>query len=318
MTHLISVANLSKDFGAIHAVDDVSFHVEEGEIYGLVGPDGAGKTTLIRLLCGALRPTAGYISVGGWDVLRQPERAREQLGYLAQRFALYEDLTVLENLRFFAEVRGLPGRDWRPRSREILEFVGLAQFSDRRAGQLSGGMKQKLGLALALVNRPRILLLDEPTTGVDPATRQDFWRLIISLLRAEELTVLVSTPYMDEAMRCTRIGFLRVGRLIAEGGPTDLRQRLSGRILELAGSPQPVLSKLAAEDVDVEGVERFGARLHLRVAAGRSLAVTERLSERLHSAGAHVEELRVIEPQLEDVFIAMSSENDYDHRHRDA
>jgi ABC-2 type transport system ATP-binding protein len=169
---LIELAHLSKSFGATRAVDDLSLQVDGGEIYGLVGPDGAGKTTTMRLTCGALRPDrrdggeAPRIQVGGFDMLRQTDPARAQIGYLPQRFSMYEDLTVLENLRFFAEVRGIPAREWQPRCLEILQFVGLADFTDRRAGQLSGGMKQKLGLAAALVHRPGVLLLDEPTTGV--------------------------------------------------------------------------------------------------------------------------------------------------------
>ena len=305
---LIDAYHLVKTFGAIHAVYDVTLRVAAGEIYGLVGPDGAGKTTFLRLLCGALHQDAGEITIGDFEVPRQVERARERLGYLAQRFSLYEDLTVLENLQFFAEVRGLPARQWKPRSQEILEFVGLAEFGDRRAGQLSGGMKQKLGLALALVNRPRILLLDEPTTGVDPATRQDFWRLIISLLRQEEIAVLVSTPYMDEAARCTRVGFLRNGRLISEGTPGELRRRLAGRIVELAGKPQALLARTAAEDDDVEAVQRFGNRLHLRVRPGQGEAVVRRLPAQIAAAGGTVESLQLVAPQLEDAFIALSEE----------
>ena len=180
--YLVQAANLKKSFGTTHAVDDISLHVQEGEIYGLVGSDGAGKTTTMRLLVGALLPDAGEINVCGYDVLKQVEQVRSQIGYLSQRFSMYEDLTVLENIRFFAEVRGLSQTEWLPRSMEILDFVGLANFKDRRAGQLSGGMKQKLGLASALVTRPRLLLLDEPTTGVDPVTRQDFWQLVIKLV----------------------------------------------------------------------------------------------------------------------------------------
>jgi len=180
--HLVSATNLKKSFGDNHAVDGVSLQIKAGEIYGLVGSDGAGKTTTMRLLVGALKPDAGEIQVCGYDVLKQVEEARSQIGYLSQRFSMYEDLTVLENIRFFAEVRGLSQQEWLPRCMEILEFVGLAEFKDRRAGQLSGGMKQKLGLASALVTRPRLLLLDEPTTGVDPVTRQDFWQLVIKLV----------------------------------------------------------------------------------------------------------------------------------------
>jgi len=180
--YLIQAQGLHKSFGDNHAVNDVSLNIAAGEIYGLVGSDGAGKTTTLRLLVGALQADAGEIEVGGYDVRKQVEYARSQIGYLSQRFSLYEDLTVLENIRFFAEVRGLSSKEWLPRSMEILVFVGLADFKDRLSGQLSGGMKQKMGLASALVTRPRVLLLDEPTTGVDPVTRQDFWQLVIKLV----------------------------------------------------------------------------------------------------------------------------------------
>jgi ABC-2 type transport system ATP-binding protein len=305
-TQLIDAFDLHKSFGATRAVVGVSLRVAAGEIYGLVGPDGAGKTTVMRLLCGALRLDDGFAEIGGCDVRRQVERAREQIGYLAQRFALYEDLTVLENLRFFAETRGLPTQEWAARSQEILNFVGLAPFGNRRAGQLSGGMKQKLGLASALIHRPRVLLLDEPTTGVDPVTRQDFWRLIMPLLRSGDIAVLVSTPYMDEAMRCTRIGFMRGGHLISEGTPAELRHTLDGRIVELAGAPTGVLVEQAQRDPAVETVERFGNRYHLRVVAGQAAIVVARLHTQILAAGGQVEVLRPIEPQLEDVFIALA------------
>ena len=179
---LVQANNISKSFGDLQAVDDVSLQIKAGEIYGLVGSDGAGKTTTMRLLVGALKSDSGEINICGYDINKQTEDARSQFGYLSQRFSLYEDLSVLENIRFFAEVRGLKSNEWLPRCKEILEFVGLEKFTDRRAGQLSGGMKQKLGLASALVTRPRVLLLDEPTTGVDPVTRQDFWQLVIQLV----------------------------------------------------------------------------------------------------------------------------------------
>src|SRR5512135_3460876 len=188
MTYLIEATDLRKSFGSVHAVDGVTLKIEPGEIYGLVGSDGAGKTTTMRLLVGALKADKGRTLVAGYNIDKQTEDARSQVGYLSQRFSLYEDLTVLENIRFFAEVRGLQPNEWLPRCMDILDFVGLAGFKDRRAGQLSGGMKQKLGLASALVTRPRILLLDEPTTGVDPVTRQDFWQLLISLVASPPAT----------------------------------------------------------------------------------------------------------------------------------
>ncbi len=244
---MISVNRLSKSFGPLRAVQDVNLSVAAGEIYGLVGSDGAGKTTTLRLLVGALKPDAGEISVCGYDLRRHGEQAREKIGYLSQRFSLYEDLTVLENIRFFAEMRGLKRDEWLPRCLEILDFVGLSAFQTRRAGQLSGGMKQKLGLASALVAGPRVLLLDEPTTGVDPVTRQDFWQLLIRIIAGGEMAVLLTTPYMDEASRCHRVGFMRGGRIVAEGAPSALRARLEGRIVEARGAALLNLRQSAAK-----------------------------------------------------------------------
>jgi len=300
------VREVTKNFGEVQALAGVSLWVGAGEIYGLVGPDGAGKTTLIRLICGALKLQAGSISLCGFDIVADTERARGQIGYLAQRSAVYEDLTVMENLKFFAEVRGLSKEQWAERCRWLLEFVGLAEFSGRMAGQLSGGMKQKLALAVALIHRPLVLLLDEPTTGVDPLTRLDFWRLLIRLVRDENLTVLLSTPYMDEAARCTRVGFLHKGHLICEGSPRELRSHLIGRVLELIGEPASLLINLAKADQQVEDVQRFGNSLHLRVQEGQAEMVIRRLEEAIVKAGGRVHRLRLVEPLLEDVFIVLS------------
>lgn len=323
--YLVEATNLKKFFGNNHAVDGVSLQIKAGEIYGLVGSDGAGKTTTMRLLVGALLPTAGEIKVCGFDVLKQVEQARSQIGYLSQRFSMYEDLSVLENIRFFAEVRGLKQNEWLPRSMEILEFVGLANFKDRRAGQLSGGMRQKLGLASALVTRPRLLLLDEPTTGVDPVTRQDFWQLVIKLVSAPltstslpagegqgvrekegGVSVLISTPYMDEASRCHRVGFMKSGRIIAEDTPSNLRARLTDRVLELRGDPINTLRHIAHQDEDVEDVAAFGDKLHLRVKEGKSREIIARLPKQIEEQHAKLIEIRSISPALEDVFIALS------------
>ena len=316
---LVQATSLYKYFGHIHAVDGVDLQINAGEIYGLVGSDGAGKTTTMRLLVGALLPTQGDVIVCGYDVLKQTEAARSTIGYLSQRFSMYEDLTVLENIRFFAEVRGLSQTEWLPRSMEILEFVGLANFKDRRAGQLSGGMKQKLGLASALVTRPRLLLLDEPTTGVDPVTRQDFWQLVIKLVSAPTpsydgkenggVSVIISTPYMDEASRCHRVGFMKNGRIIAEDTPSKLRARLNGRVLEMRGLPINTLRHVAHQDQDVEDVAAFGDKLHVRVRAGKDKLVMERLPDAIKSAGGTLVELRSVPPVLEDVFIALSEPN---------
>jgi ABC-2 type transport system ATP-binding protein len=323
--YLVSAQNISKSFGDLKAVDDVSLQIKAGEIYGLVGADGAGKTTTMRLLVGALKADSGDINICGYDIDKQTEEARSQFGYLSQRFSLYEDLTVLENIRFFAEVRGLKSNEWLPRCMEILEFVGLEKFTDRRAGQLSGGMKQKLGLASALVTRPRVLLLDEPTTGVDPVTRQDFWQLVIKLVSTPlhlppnsenlggekeggkgEVSVLISTPYMDEASRCHRVGFMKNGKIIAEDTPSNLRERLNTRILELRGNPLHLLRHTAHADSDVEDVQAFGDRLHIRVGENKANVVLSRLKSEIRSVGGEIDELRLIPPVLEDVFIALS------------
>jgi ABC-2 type transport system ATP-binding protein len=332
-TILVSANNLYKHFGETHAVDDVSLQVKAGEIYGLVGADGAGKTTTMRLLVGALLPDRGDVTVCGYDVIRRTEDARSQIGYLSQRFSMYEELTVLENIRFFAEVRGLKSTEWLPRSLEILDFVGLEKFKDRRAGQLSGGMKQKLGLASALVTRPRVLLLDEPTTGVDPVTRQDFWQLVIRLVSktgtqtgiqgdkdtstqasmlssspnlSEGVCVIISTPYMDEASRCHRVGFMKAGKIIAEDTPSGLRSRLNGRVLELRGSPINLLRHVSHQDPDVEDVQAFGDRLHIRVGENKAQSVLGRLELQITTEGGRVDELRAVPPGLEDVFISLS------------
>jgi ABC-2 type transport system ATP-binding protein len=307
---LIFASNLHKSYGDTIAVNGVNLEVAAGEIYGLVGPDGAGKTTTIRLLCGALTPDRpAQIHIAGIDLQHQPEPARAQIGYLAQRFSLYEDLTVLENLRFFAEVRGLNRAEWQPRCLEILEFVGLAEFVGRRAGQLSGGMKQKLGLAAALVHRPRVLLLDEPTTGVDPVTRQDFWQLILKLASTasldEAIAVFVSTPYMDEAARCQRVGFMRDGAILLEGTPEVLRARLNDRILELRGTPLALLRRLAEATPGVEDAQMFGDRLHLRIQGGAAPEVMVSLRDGAAAQGGAINLLRLIPPQLEDVFISL-------------
>lgn len=299
---MIVAEALHKHFGALAAVRAVSFQVRPGEALGLVGPDGAGKTTTLRLLVGALRPDAGTVHVNGHDMARAPDVARANIGYLAQRFSLYGDLTVQENLRFFGEVRGLPAAAVTARSAELLRFVGLTGFEKRRAEALSGGMKQKLGLACALIHRPGVLLLDEPTGGVDPVTRQDFWQLLIRVL-AEGTAVVVSTPYMDEAARCSRVGFMFGGQLLSLGAPRELVAPWHGRVLELAATPAHTARTIALADPAVDDVLAFGDRLHLRVndAAG-ALA---RLPATLPAAGVTVRHLHPLTPSLEDAFIAL-------------
>jgi ABC-2 type transport system ATP-binding protein len=304
----IFASHLSKDFGALHAVDQINLDIAGGEIYGLLGPDGAGKTTTIRLLAGALRPEKGaIIKVAGIDILNETEKARSHIGYLPQRFSLYEELTVIENIRFFAEARGLPAVDWKPRCMEILAFVGLEPYIERRAGQLSGGMKQKLGLAAALVHQPLVLLLDEPTTGVDPVTRQDFWQLIIRLVsdvNKTATTVLISTPYMDEASRCTRIGMMRNGKMVAEGHLSDLLARYDQGIIEIIGSSLFELRRKVSDFPGVQNVQMFGDRLHLNVHKEQAEIIRNNLQTWLTEKNFQVTQIRLVDPTLEDVFIS--------------
>jgi ABC-2 type transport system ATP-binding protein len=297
---LLETKNLVRTFGALHAVDGLDLQVRAGEMVGLVGPDGAGKTTTMRLLCGALRQNSGVIRVAGYEIPAQVEKAREEIGYLAQRFSLYGDLTVKENLEFFSEVFDMDEADRKQRSQELLRFAGLEEFANRPAVALSGGMQKKLGLACALVHHPKVLLLDEPTGGVDPIARQEFWHLLIALLR-EGSAVLVSTPYMDEAMRFNRVIFMDHGRALTQGAPRDLMARLNGRVLELAAVQQMAAREIAAEDPDVEDVHTFGEYVHLRVRSAEGPLT--RIPQKLAAAGITLHHLHAVVPTLEDVFI---------------
>lgn len=302
MSTLIEARALSKSFGKTRAVQGISLTVAASEAYGLVGPDGAGKTTAIRLLIGALTPDAGSVELCGINLAADPDKARSSAGYLAQRFALYTDLTVQENLAFFAAVRGMPRSAVQARITELLGFVNLAGFENRLAGQLSGGMKQKLGLACAIVHAPTVLLLDEPTAGVDPVTRQDFWQLLIRLL-AGGMALVVTTTYMDEAARCQRLGFMHSGRMLTTGSPRALTQAFDGAVLELTAAPLKQARRICMQDEDLVEAVTFGDRLHLRV---RSAAgPLQRLPAALAAAAVTVTQLRPIAPTLEDVFIAL-------------
>jgi ABC-2 type transport system ATP-binding protein len=301
---VVRAQGLSKHFRATCAVDDLNLEVHSGEIYALMGPDGAGKTTTMRLLSGILQPDKGSIFLAGISLNDHPNAARAYLGYLAQSFSLYEDLSVLENIRFFAEVRGVRGADWRDRAYEVLKFVDMEAFSGRLAGALSGGMKQKLALAVALVHNPRILLLDEPTGGVDPITRQAFWRLITRLL-SEGVAVILTTPYMDEAARCHRVGFLLGGRMVVEGSPADLASTLGGRTLMLRGSPLRLWAKKARSLAEVELVQPFGDNIHLITSQGMLEQVIKELEMMQDSEGLILDQVEPVAATLEDAFVSI-------------
>ncbi len=228
---MIKAVGLSRDFGGTHAVDKLGFEVEEGEIFGLVGPDGAGKSTTMRLLTGILAPSLGEAWVGGCHIVKDAEKLKEMIAYMPQRFGLYEDLTVIENIHFYADVYMTPHRQRPARIKELLDFTRLGSFQNRLAGDLSGGMKQKLGLACALIHTPKVLFLDEPTNGVDPVSRRDFWRILYQLLQ-EKVTIFFSTSYLDEAERCRRVGFIHKGRMLRCDTPESLKKDYSARTLE--------------------------------------------------------------------------------------
>ncbi|SDC95954.1 ABC transporter ATP-binding protein [Paraburkholderia lycopersici] len=298
----IAAEGLARRFGAVEAVRDVSMSVARGEIFGLVGPDGAGKTTVMRMLAGVLRPDAGTIALDGIDVVGAPERAKAVLSYMPQRFGLYEDLRVDENIFFYGELFEVPRAQFRQRSTELLEAAGLAPFRRRLAGQLSGGMKQKLGLVCALIHTPRVLLLDEPTTGVDPVSRRDFWAILYRL-REQGVTIVMSTAYMDEAERCSRLALLHEGQVRRCDTPQRLKDIVRGSLLSVAGGDPRSNGAALADAPGVAGVLLMGDRVHVRVdeAARRKDELAARLDER---GLAHAPVVPV-EPGIEDVFVAL-------------
>ena len=297
----LSLNGATKRYGAVTAVDGVTFDVQPGEMFGLIGPDGAGKTTTIRLAGGLLGANAGKVAVYGKDPVVDHRAITGHVGYLSQRFSLYGDLSIDENIAFFAEIHGLRG--YQARRERLLELTQLTRFRDRLADRLSGGMKQKLALACTLVHEPRLIVLDEPTTGVDPVSRREFWKLLSEFLD-QGITILVSTPYLDEAERCARVALLHEGRLLALDTPDHLRASLPGTIVELIASDQPRAVAEARGMHDVVDVQAFGERIHVRFAEHASGDAVSLLSTRLAAAGLQLRGVRRVPPSLEDVFIA--------------
>ncbi len=297
----IIVSALGKRFGELRAVDELTLEVHPGEIFGLVGPDGSGKTTTMRILAGVLIPDSGYASVAGYDVGRDPEGAKHHLSYMSQRFGLYEDLTVDENIQFYADLFGVSRKRRAQDAAELLAAAGLGEFRRRLAGNLSGGMKQKLGLVCALIHTPQVLLLDEPTNGVDPVSRRDFWRILYGRLSAG-VAILISTSYLDEAERCQRVGLLYKGKLLFSDVPGELKKRFPGGVIAVRAPDPARLRDILANRPSVRSVLLVGDRVHLFVDdAGKRLAEIRAV---LDTEGVAFDSIEQIAPSIEDLFVS--------------
>jgi len=303
MEPVVRLRGMTRRYGDLVAAQDVTFDVGSGEMFGLIGPDGAGKTTTLRVVLGLLLPNAGDVRTCGLDPVRSAEQLSRKVGYLSQRFSLYGDLTVDENVAFFAEVHGVRG--WRPRRDELLNMLRMAPFRARLADRLSGGMKQKLALACTLIHTPELLVLDEPTTGVDPVSRRDFWRILARLQR-QGMTLLLTTPYLDEAERCQRVAFMDRGHVLTVNTPEALKAEAHGVILEILASPKRLAADVLNARPEVSDLQVFGERLHatLRGGAGGVVQAREAIETALTTAGVRLETTRVVNASLEDVFIA--------------
>lgn len=302
---LIEVSSLEKRFGDVLAVRGISFTVRSGEIFGLVGPDGAGKTTTTRMLAGVMRPDAGSIVIDGVNVLDHPDQAKRHVSYMPQRFGLYEDLTVDENIHFYADLFEVDRKVWQARASTMLAAANMMSFRKRLAGQLSGGMKQKLGLICSLVHTPRVLLLDEPTTGVDPLSRREFWQILYTL-RGEGVAIVLSTAYLDEAERCDRLALMNTGQIMFCDTPAALKARMPGAMLEILGANPRRLRDAVSPMPGVLGVLLIGTGVHVHVdAPQRGLQIQEMLTVQdipMHS-------LQTVSPSVEDLFIALLEQN---------
>ena len=303
----IRTESLTKSFGDLTAVRNLTLSVEEGEIFGLVGPDGAGKTTAMRLLAAIMDPTSGDAWVAGHHTVREARAVSNDIGYMSQRFGLYPDLTVGENIDFYADIYGVPRKGREEKIERLLDFSNLAPFRKRQAGNLSGGMKQKLGLACALIHTPRVLFLDEPTNGVDPSSRRDFWRILYQLLH-EQVTIFVSTAYLDEAERAHRIALMHHGTLLAVGTPAEVKQLMRGSILELRASDPRRATAVLREHLGATSVGLFGDRVHVVTADPQ--AARRQVEQIMAGGDLKVEDLRPMEPSLEDVFVSVLTEKE--------
>jgi ABC-2 type transport system ATP-binding protein len=302
-TEAVSFDRVAKAYGHVQAITELSLSIGSGEMFGLIGPDGAGKTTTIRLMCGLLAADKGSVRVLGLDPRREHRKLSDAVGYLSQTFSLYADLSIDENVAFFAEIHGR--RDYATRRDRLLDMTQLTPFRRRLAGQLSGGMKQKLALACTLVHEPRIIVLDEPTTGVDPVSRREFWKLLSEFL-AQGITIVMSTPYLDEAERCSRVALLHNGRLLALDAPAALRQTLPGQLFEVIAPDHRKVARVLPTLAGVESVQLFGERAHVRMKTDAGSAA--RLEAALRAGGVETTSVRPLTPSLEDVFVARLGE----------
>ena len=301
MNEVIKIVNLKKSYGSIMAVDGVRYEVNRGEMFGLVGPDGAGKTTTMRMLVGLLNPDEGNAEVLGYDLITQKNLIKDGIGYLSQRFSLYGDLSVDENIEFFADIHGV--KNYKERRNELLEFTRLTPFRDRLADKLSGGMKQKLALACTLIHKPKIIFLDEPTTGVDPVSRRDFWK-ILSNLQKDGITIFMTTPYLDEAERCNRVALMDKGKIISCDTPKNIKDSMHMQVIEIVCSPIRAAYNIIKTSTEFE-VQMYGDRLNVSVFEyERDYAIIKKLFDE----NSIIEtDKRLITPSLENVFIHLIS-----------
>lgn len=298
----IEVQHLCRSFGSIKAVDDISFKITYGEIFGFLGPNGAGKSTTMRMLCGILAPSGGAATVAGYDVNRDPEKIKSSIGYMSQRFSLYNDLTVEENLEFYGRIYDLTSEMMSQRMEEVLQLTGLKQFRAQRAGTLSGGWKQRLALANAILHKPKILFLDEPTAGIDPLSRRALWELLYELADAG-IALFVTTHYMEEAERCNQIAVISHGKLLTIGNPTELKETLHNKLLEVECAPLMKASRVFSAIPGVEQITVYGTTLHVNAEDVGGL--DEKIKTAAHQNGITVTAIHAISPSLEDLFATL-------------
>jgi ABC-2 type transport system ATP-binding protein len=297
--NIIEIKNLKKSFNDIRAVDNIDLIAKKGEMFGMVGPDGAGKTTTIRMLCGIIEPDSGTGEILGYDFREKKQEIKNHIGYLSQKFSLYGDLTIDENIEFFAEIHSV--KNYKERRNELLNFTRLTEFRNRLASKLSGGMKQKLALACTLIHTPKIIFLDEPTTGVDPVSRRDFWKILFNLLK-EGITIILTTPYLDEAERCTRIGMMHNGKFLVVDTLNEIKKLMKGIILEIVTSNIHKSFKVLSNLAIVNEAQTFGDRLNIVIRGKEDIIKIKKI---LKENDIELFENRIISPSLENIFISL-------------